>query len=72
MISKSLNLPDIKELKTEIIKAIVGSFGITKTAFFIREMMYQKTDYLEVKESLFGEKSSQELCTEISKWKVET
>lgn len=62
-------LPDIRELKTEIIGEIVKNFGITKTAFFIREMMSQKADYLEIKDRLFGEKTAAELYIEISEWK---
>lgn len=56
MTSNVQSLPDIRELKTEVIEEIVKNFGITKAAFFIRETMFQKTDYLEIKEKLFGEK----------------
>jgi len=69
MITKVQSLPDIKELKTEVIGEIVKSFGITKAAFFIREMMYQKVEYIEIKDRLFGEKTAAELYTEISEWK---
>lgn len=68
MMTNIQSLPDIKELKTEIIEEIIKSFGITKAAFFIREMMAQKVDYLEIKDRLFGEKSVAELYTEISEW----
>jgi len=69
MMTKFQSLPDIRELKTEIIKEIINNFGITKTAFFIREMMSQKADYLEIKDKLFGEKTAVELYAEISEWK---
>ncbi len=69
MTTKIQELPDIKELKTEVIEEIVKSFGITKAAFFIREMMSQKTDYLKIKDELFGAKTAEELYTEISEWK---
>lgn len=69
MMTKVQSLPDIRELKTQIIEEIVKNFGITKTAFFIREMMSQKGDYLEIKDSLFGEKTVADLYAEISEWK---
>lgn len=31
--------------------------------------MFQKTDYLKIKDKLFGGKSSKELYSEISEWK---
>jgi hypothetical protein len=41
------------------------SLGITKAAFFLRESMSQKADYLEIKEKLFGAKTAKELYSEI-------
>lgn len=63
------SLPDIRELKTEIIEDILKKFGITKTAFFIREMMSHKTDYLEIKDKLFGEKSAADIYAGMAEWK---
>ena len=69
MISNAESLPDIKILKSEVVDIIVRSLGITKAAFFFRETMSQKTDYLEIKERLFGEKTAAQLYGEISEWK---
>ncbi len=69
MTVKTEFLPDIKLLKSEVVDAIVKSLGITKAAFFIRETISQKTDYLEIKEKLFGSKTAAELYNEISEWK---
>lgn len=69
MTIKTQGLPDIRGLKTEVIEVIVKNFGITKAAFFIRDMLSQKTDYLEIKERLFGEKTSTKLYGDICKWK---
>ncbi len=69
MTVKAEALPDIRVLKSEVIDTIVKSLGITKAAFFIRETISQKTDYLEIKEKLFGSKTASELYNEISKWK---
>lgn len=66
---KTKELPDIRGLKTEVIEVIVKNFGITKAAFFIRELMSQKANYLKIKERLFGGKTSVELYDDICKWK---
>lgn len=70
MTAKTEFLPDIRTLKSEVIDTIVKSIGITKAAFFIRETLSQKTDYLEIKERLFESKTASELYNEISKWKT--
>ncbi|MEW6419087.1 MAG: hypothetical protein AB1480_13380 [Nitrospirota bacterium] len=72
MTARTESLPDTKVLKSEVINAIVKSLGITKAAFFIRETFSQKTDYLEIKEKLFGSKTASELYNEISKWKTKS
>ncbi|MFA6054634.1 MAG: hypothetical protein WC769_04585 [Thermodesulfovibrionales bacterium] len=69
MATKTEALPDIRVIKSEVIDTIVKNLGITKAAFFIRENLSIKTDYLEIKEKLFGSKSASELYNEISKWK---
>ncbi len=71
MTTKLQELPDIRELKSEAIEVIIKSFGITKAAFFLKEMMSQKRDYLEIKDKLFGEKTAKELYNEICEWKKE-
>lgn len=68
--TKTESLPDIKFLKGEVIEALIKSLGITKAAFFIRENISQKTDYLEINKKLFGKKTAAELYKEISKWKA--
>lgn len=70
MTSKISTLPDTKFIKSEVIDVIVKNLGITKSAFFLREAMSQKTDYLEIKEKLFGDKPARELYKEIIKSKL--
>lgn len=70
MTVKIESLPDTKVLKSEVIEAIVKSLGITKAAFFIRENISQKADYLEIKKKLFGKKTAAEFYKEIAKWKM--
>ena len=43
--------------------------GIAKAAFFVRETMSQKMDYLKLKEELIAGKTSSELYNEIKKTK---
>jgi hypothetical protein len=69
MTTKTNTLPDVKYLKSEVVDAIVKNLGITKSAFFFRETMSQKTDYLEIKKKLFGDKTARELYKEIVKKK---
>ena len=70
MTTKTSTLPDTKFIKSEVIDVIVKNLGITKAAFFLRETMSQKTDYLEIKKKLFGDKTARELYKEIIKSKL--
>lgn len=70
MTTKTSTLPDTKFIKSEVIDVIVKNLGITKTAFFLRETMSQKTDYLEIKNKILGDKTARELYREIIKSKL--
>jgi len=70
MTVKIESLPDTKILKSEVIEAIINNLGITKAAYFIREAISQKTDYLEIKKKLLGSKTDAEVYNDISKWKM--
>ncbi|OGW27944.1 MAG: hypothetical protein A2X59_11595 [Nitrospirae bacterium GWC2_42_7] len=70
MTTKTSELPDTKFIKSEVIDVIVKKLGITKTAFFLRETMSQKTDYLEIKKKLFEDKTAAELYKEIIRSKT--
>ena len=70
MTVRTESLPDMKVLKSEVVETIITSLGITKAAFFIRETISQKTDYLEIKEKLFGAKTAAEIYTGIVEWKA--
>ena len=69
MAVKTLTVPKSEEVRSEAIETIIERLGITKAAFFIRETMSKKVDYLKVKEKLFGEKTASELYGEIKKSK---
>lgn len=66
---KTLAIPRSEDVKTEVIETIVKRLGITKAAFFLRETISQKADYLKIKEELFKEKSVTDLYKEIKNWK---
>ncbi len=67
MTTKTIIIPKSEEVKSEAIETIIKQLGIAKAAFFIRETMSQKVDYLRVKEKLFGKKTSSDLYREIKK-----
>ena len=62
-----LSVPKSDEVRSEAIETIIERLGITKAAFFIRETMSQKVDYLKLKEELFARKTSSHLYGEIKK-----
>ena len=66
-ISEKLTIPKSCEIRAEAIQMLIESLGITKAAFFIRENLSQKEDYLMIKEELFGEKTAAEIFVEIKK-----
>ncbi len=66
-IAEKLTIPQSCEIRAEAIQKLIESLGITKAAFFIRENLSQKEDYLMIKEELFGEKTAAEIFGEIKK-----
>jgi len=68
-IAEALTIPQSEEIRTEALEAIIEKLGVAKAAFFLRETMSGKTDYVKIKENLFGERRSEELYDEIIEWK---
>ncbi len=66
-IAEKLTLPKSHEISAEAIQILISRLGITKTAFFIREYLFQKEDYLKLREDLLGEKTAAEIFEEIKK-----
>ena len=66
-IAEKLTVPKSREISTEAIQILIGRLGITKAAFFIRENLSQKEDYLKLKEDLFGKKTAAGIFEEIKK-----
>jgi hypothetical protein len=65
--NKTLIIPKSDEIRSEAIETIIERLGIAKAAFFIRETMSQKLDYLKLKDRLFAGKTSSDLYGEIKK-----
>lgn len=65
--AKKIIIPSSEEVRSEAVQTLITRMGITKAAIFIRENMTQKTDYLKIKNELFGSKSTTQLYTEIKK-----
>ena len=62
-------IPNIKEVRVEAISLLINGLGISKTAMFIRETYSSNTDYLKIKEEMFGNKSVKELYKDIVIWR---
>jgi hypothetical protein len=69
--TKNLKIPKIEEVKIEVIQTLIDQLGVAKSAYFFREFMYQKLDYLEIKDKIFGEKTAEEIYDEIKKKREE-
>lgn len=65
--AEKLTIPKSSEISTEAIQMLISRLGITKAAFFIRENLFQKEDYLKLKEDLFEKKTAAEIFREIKK-----
>ncbi len=65
--TNKLVVPKISEIRVEGIKAIIEQLGIAKAAFFLRESMSQKVDYLKIKEQMFSNKTAREIYAEIKR-----
>ncbi len=65
--SKQLVVPQTDEIRKQGVKVIVEQLGIAGAAFFLRETMAQKVNYLELKSQLFGNMSVADIYREINK-----
>ena len=67
--NSSITVPDIREIRIEVIQAILKNLGLAKSAMYLRENFSSKTDYLQIKEELFSNKGAAEIYNEIVKSK---
>ena len=66
---QNIILPDVNEIRKEILSDIIKNLGITKAGIFLRETAYQKTDYLKIKDELFKNESIDDIYNEIKQTK---
>jgi hypothetical protein len=64
---QNITLPDVNEIRKEILSDIIKNLGIAKVGIFLRETAYQKTDYLKIKDELFKNKSIDDIYNEIKR-----
>jgi hypothetical protein len=54
-------VPHSDSVRHEAIQILFNSLDLTKVSFFIRDNLSNQTDYLEMKEKLFGDKTVSEI-----------
>jgi hypothetical protein len=57
---KKVTIPESEQVRIEATQTLVERLGVTKAALFIRDNLSQKTDYIAMKEQLFGKMSVDE------------
>jgi hypothetical protein len=62
-------IPDMREIRIEVMGAILKNLGLAKSAMYLRENFSGKTDYLLIKEELFSNKGTEEIYNDILKLK---
>jgi hypothetical protein len=60
-------IPNSSSVRSEAVNILVQQLGLGKAALFIRENLSQPTDYLELKEQLFGEMTVDQISQEIQR-----
>lgn len=68
--NSSIAVPDMREIRIEVIQAILKNLGLAKSAMYLRENFSGKTDYLQIKQELFSSQSAEEIYNDILKWKT--
>ncbi len=58
-------LPEYKNIRAEIIQKLLEQIGIVKTSMLIKEELYNKTDYIAIKDEIFNNENIEELYMKI-------
>ncbi len=66
--NRNIELPLPMSVRGEVIQVLLAHLGITKTAFFIRDALSQRTDYLVIKNQLFGNQNAEQIYQSVQKW----
>ena len=62
-------LPKSDDLRHEAIAVLIGSLGIAKATIFLGDLLWQPTDYLQIKDQLFAGETIDSLHAKISTWR---
>ena len=68
--NSSITIPDMRDIRIEVIQALLNNLGLAKSAMYLRENFSSKTDYLKIKEELFSNKGTEEIYNDILEWKI--
>ena len=63
------NLPQNTEIKQEAIEILIQQMGIAKATIFFSEMLWKRTDYLEIKDRLFAGETVASLYEKVLLWR---
>ncbi len=70
--NQQIIIPERDELDKEAIEVLIENLGITKAAFFIRENLSKKIDYLNIKKNIVQNKSIDDIVQDIKYYKKNT
>jgi len=62
---KLVDVPEPQSIREEAFRSLIKNLGISKAAFFARECMSQKEDYVKLKDEIFANQSLDEMFQEI-------
>jgi|GEM_PF-693849 len=62
-------LPQTVDLQQEAIEVLTQHMGIAKTAIFMSDTFWKPTDYLEIKDRLFGDETVESIYEKVIEWK---
>ena len=65
-------VPHSGAIRHEAIQILINNLDLTKVSFFIRDNLSNQSDYLEMKEKLFGDKTAAEIYNEIKNLNQQT
>jgi hypothetical protein len=68
--NSSITIPDMRDIRIEVVQALLQNLGLAKSEMYLRENFSNKTDYLKIKEELFSNKGTEEIYNDILKWKI--
>jgi hypothetical protein len=62
---RKLRVPHSGSIRHEAIQILINNLDLTKVSFFIRDNLSNQSDYLDMKEKLFEDKTAAEIYREM-------